>query len=196
MFDEAKNRLLRRKVIERSGDKRFVHHRWFVKYHLEIVERIARELCARYPTADTGLVDALVWLHDYEKIVDFDNQYNMQLEATATLMQRVGYAPHAVQQMCGMINRYNAKADLASSPIEIQIVSSADAASHLVGPFITLYWYENPSKSIEELQAENQRKLAVDWEKKVTLPEVKAAFDARYQNALEIAGIMPVSFLK
>jgi hypothetical protein len=84
---------------------------------------------------------------------------------------------------------------LATAPIEIQIVSSSDAASHLVGPFITLYWHENPSMTIAELQAENAKKLTIDWEKKITLPEVKAAFAQRYEYALEIAGVLPDRFL-
>lgn len=196
MIDEEKNLLLREKVTERSQDTHFIHHAWFVKYHLEIVAGIAHELCERHPDANVTFVDALVWLHDYEKIVDFDNQYNTELEATKTLMQEVGYSLDVIEQICSAINRYNAKDDLVSAPIETQIVSSADAAAHLVGPFITLYWYENPSKSIEELQNENKRKLAVDWEKKVTLPEVREAFSQRRQHALEIAGILPHSFLK
>lgn len=196
MIDDTKNTLLKKFVTARSQNQNFRHHDWFVKYHLEIVEHIAHELCEVYPEADKQYVDALLWLHDYEKIVNFDSQYNTELVATRELMKEVGYLPEVIDEMANTISIYNAKNDLHSAKIEIQIVSSSDAASHLVGPFITLYWYENPSKSIEELQNENKRKLTVDWEKKITLPEVKEAFSQRHQNALEIAGIISPLFLK
>jgi hypothetical protein len=195
MIDDEKNSLLKQKVVERSNDSNFVHHQWFVKYHLGIVEQIAHELCELYPDADRLFVDTLVWLHDYEKIVDFDKQYNTELLATRSIMKDVGYSTDSIEEIAQSINQYNAKENLASARIEIQIVSSSDAASHLVGPFITLYWYENPSNSIAQIQTENARKLSVDWEKKVTLPEVKKAFDKRHQYWLEIAGILPSSFL-
>jgi hypothetical protein len=196
MIDDKKNSLLKQKVSEQSNDRNFVHHQWFVKYHLEIVEQIAHELCERYPDADRLFVNALVWLHDYEKIVNFDEQYNTELVATKSIMAEVGYSTEVIEEMTQAINQYNAKDNLAAARIELQIVSSSDAASHLVGPFITLYWYENPSQSVAELQAENARKLLVDWEKKVTLPEVKQAFDQRYRYAMEIAGVLPSSFLE
>jgi len=52
-------------VRQVSADASFVHHEWFVKWHLEIVERIALELCKKYPAADRELVEVMVWLHDY-----------------------------------------------------------------------------------------------------------------------------------
>jgi hypothetical protein len=195
MIDDNKNQLLKQKVTERSADQRFRHYQWFVKYHLEIVEQIAHELCEQYPDADRLFVDALLWLHDYEKIIDFDNQYNTDLSATRAIMEDVGYSAEVIEEMVQSINRYNSKEDLVLAKIEIQIVASSDAASHFVGPFITLWWYENPSKSIAELQADNVKKLTVDWEKKVTLPEIKQSFGERYQYALEIAGVLPSSFL-
>lgn len=195
MVDDGKLSLLKSKVIECSNNKDFRHHSWFVKYHLEIVERIAHELCERYPDADQVFVDALTWLHDFEKIIDFENQYNTELIATRALMHDVGYTLDFIEDMANSINQFNAKEDLASTKIEIQIVSSSDAASHLVGPFTTLYWYENPSKTIDELQRENSRKMSVDWDKKVTLPEIKKAFNKRRLYQLEIAGVLPSSFL-
>jgi hypothetical protein len=196
MIDDAKNVLLKQKVIERSQDPKFIHHLWFVKYHLEIVEQIAHELCEMYPQANRQFVDTLLWLHDYEKIIDFDNQYNTELVATKQLMGETGYSPDVITEMCETINLYNAKKDLPLARIEVQIVSSSDASSHLVGPFTTLYWYENPSKSMAELQESNMKKMSVDWDVKITLPEIKKAFELRHQMVLEIAGILPTSFLK
>lgn len=189
------NEQLKAKVIEASSNPDFIHHEWFVKYHLEVVERIARELCGIYALADPSKVAALVWLHDYEKIIDFDNQYNTDLAATRRLMQDIGYDSQTIEEFAGLINVYNAKQELSRAPIEVQIVSSADAASHVVGPFITLYWYENPTTSISQLQAENRRKLAKDWDAKITLPEVRRAFEPRFKHAMEIAGELPDSYL-
>jgi hypothetical protein len=195
MDNEQLNLALKKEVTAQSSRAKFVHHEWFVTYHLEIVEQIARELCTIYKNADPIRVNTLVWLHDFEKIVDFDNQYNTEQTATKELMKSIGYSDDAIQFYTQQINIYNAKIDLVHAPIETQIVSSADAASHLVGPFITLYWYENPDKSITELQSENRRKLNADWEKKVTLPEIKAAFASRRLHVMEISGELPEKYL-
>lgn len=196
MIDDKQILDLKQQVITRAQDTSFRHHKWFVTYHLDIVAKIADELCALHPEANEKFVEALVWLHDYEKIMDFDNQYNAELAATKTLLKQLNFANDVSDALCQSLVTYNAKHDLASASIEIQIVSSADAASHLVGPFITLYWYENASQTIAELQQENRRKLTVDWDTKMTLPEVRQKFANRHHLLLEIAGEMPTSFLE
>lgn len=186
---------LKSAVTQRSTAKNFVHHKWFIKYHLEIVENIATELCDKYLDANRFKVLVLAWLHDYEKIIDFDNQYNTELEATKKLMREIGFETDFIEEMATNLNIYNAKDNLEAASIEIQIVSSSDAASHSVGPFMCLYWYENPTLSVDELMAANIRKISVDWEKKITLPEVKEAF-AKYRTFnLQVAGQLPEKYL-
>lgn len=184
-------------VVKLCQNPSFVHSEWFVEYHLEIVERIALELCDVYPTADRSTVKLLVWLHDYGKIVDFDNQYSKTLTAGYDALVGIGFPEAYAKKVIGYIELYDKKENLGSdsTPLEVKIVSSADGASHLVGPFFPLYWKENSSKSFKDLMRENVRKATVDWEKKVVLPEVKKAFEERHQFFLNQVGPLPDHFL-
>ena len=186
---------LKQAVSKRAEDQNFIHHKWFVRYHLEIVEQIASELCEKYSDADEFYVKVLVWLHDYEKIINFDNQYNRELIATKNLMQQLKFEPVFIERMATDINIYNAKENLHDASIDIQIVSSSDAASHSVGPFMCLYWYENPNLTIDQLMVANMRKISVDWGKKITLPEVTKAFSQYRDFNLQVAGQLPKHYL-
>jgi len=189
-------------VREVSAHPEFVHHKWFAKWHLEIVARIALELAEKYPEADRDLVEVMAWLHDYGKILDYENQYEKTLTAGREKLTELGFSTEFVNKAIGGIEVLDKKMelDLHDAPIEVQIVSSADGCSHIAGPFMSIFWnFETDptfvGKDYEELMQLNIAKANKDWARKIVLPEARAAFESRYWYILELSGQLPEKFL-
>ena len=184
-------------VKEKAANPAFIHHAWFVKYHLEIVEKIALEICDRYPQVNRDFIRLLAWLHDYGKILDFNNQSQMTLDAGRKTLLEMGFAEdvvgHALECIATMDQHRTL--DLHEAPLEVRIISSADAASHLVGPFYYLWWYENGNRPFEELMQTDIDKAMCDWHGKMVLPEVRQVFQTRHDFLLEQSGVIPERFL-
>lgn len=185
-------------VTEAAGNPQFLHHKWFVPWHLEIVERLALELAAKHPEADRDLVQVMAWLHDYGKILDFDNQYTTTPSAGRAKLTELGFAPEFVKRAVHAVETMDKKLeiDLRQAPIEVQIVASADGCAHLVGPFMQIFWHEATDKTFagktyQELMQLNLDKARKDWNRKIVLPEARAAFEPRYKFLCEQSGELP-----
>ena len=83
--------------------------------------------------------------------------------------------------------------DLSTAPIETQIISSADGASHMVGTFYPGYFGDGDG--FVSIQKRLKQKMEIDWNRKITLPEVKNAFGERYTRMRELLGEFPEKFL-
>lgn len=183
-------------VIKAAANPNFIHHKWFVKYHLDVVEQIALEACDMYPDANRDHVSALVWIHDYGKILGLTEMKD-KIDVIRSILLESGYNKNDITSILEFFKLVESKmeVDLHTAPIEVQIVSSADGASHMVGPFYSLWWYENAEKPFEELMADNKNKAMKDWERKIVLPEIREAFKLRHTYILERSGNFPKRYL-
>lgn len=195
--------LFKQHIREIASNPEFVHHKWFVTWHLEIVEKIALELCEIYSEADAELVQVMAWLHDYGKILSWENQYDRDLlNRGRDKLIELGFANDFANKAADYIVIHDKakELDLHQAPIEVQISSSADGCSHLVGPFLPIFWHEATdktfvNKTFEELMELNRKKVEKDWGHKIVLPEARKAFESRYKFQLEQAGELPDYFL-
>ncbi len=189
--------LLKQTVIKNCANNSFTYKEWFVDDHLLIVERIAMELCDIYPEADRDIVFALVWFHDFGKPLDEENERKVTKEKGVETMQKIGFMENFIEKVLRYWVRMEMKneIDISKEAIEVQIISSADGASHFVGKFYSSYFGDEPkvplSKTVESLKD----KIKKDWERKIVLPEVKKAFESHYFHALEIVGEYPDKFI-
>lgn len=177
VFDDCLNKL-ETHVLEQSNQASFVHSRWFVDHHIRIVERVAIELAAGYEHVDLDLIRAMTWIHDYGKIHGRREADEVNVMAVTHALRGAGFGDKMVREVQHCLHDFNRSSsmDLRTTRLETQIVSSADGCAHLIGPFMFLYWYENPSSSIEDLLEENRRKLQFDWDRKIVLPEARSLF--------------------
>lgn len=194
MINRLKN--LKEKISILAQDKNFIHHKWFLKYHLELVEKISFELYEKYIEANLDLLLGLIWIHDYGKIIGISDEKEV-LEKSKAFMTEIGFEKDFVNKVIELLEIFESKMtnDLSEAPIEVRIVSTADAISHMYGPFYQMYSYENPQKSVEELMDSNMKKLEKDWNRKIVLPEVKERLQERYYYLRESFGEIPERIL-
>ncbi len=180
---------LKQKIIVATQHPDFRHHKWFVKYHLELVEKISRSLCGKYPEANLNFVLALGWLHDYGKIIGLPGQDEHMITRSSgpVFLTGLGFEESVARDLIEAVKIIDGKnyEELVAARIEIKIVSTADGASHLFGPFYELWFYENPKVEFEMLMAKAREKLQLDWHNKIVLPEVKELLKERFLVILQ-----------
>lgn len=184
-------------VIENFSRKDFTYHEWMVEYHLKIVEKIAMEICDVYTEADRDIVQALVWFHDFGKPLDEKNERAITLIEGPKAMLDCGFSQEFIDRVveCWQLMEKKNEIDIRTTPIETQIVSSSDGASHFTGVFYPSYFNEDGDDFITT-QKHLKEKIEKDWNRKIVLPEVQNAFEAYYLRAKEMLGEFPEKFLK
>ena len=170
----------------------FIYSEWYVQWHLQVVERIALELCERYPDADTSVVRLLAWLHDYGKLFDIVASHAATQTHLPTLFAGRNFPRELAQQLLDAIAMIDRKQpeELAQATIEVRIVSSADALAHYESPLMMLHWLSHPGTSVTDALASHCGKMQRDTPK-ICLPEAHARFEILRPIFERIGGIVP-----
>ena len=103
---------LRKEVCKAARDESFIHHLWFVEYHLNIVYKITVECSEYYPKADLNIMKAIVWLHDYGKILDFDDQWNRLFTDGRNLLERLQFQNGFIETTMAYLDLFERKMDI------------------------------------------------------------------------------------
>jgi len=183
-------------AIKNFSNKDFIYNEWFVKYHLEIVERIAMELCDIYKDANKDIVKILVWFHDFGKPLNGKIEKETTINEGTKALLDCGFSQDFINKVIyywELMEKKN-EIDLYTAPIETKIISSADGAAHFVGVFYATYFGDG--HDFNTTQKELSNKIKKDWERKIVLPEVKKSFNDRYERMEEMVGVLPDKFLK
>jgi len=175
----------------------FVYREWMWEAHLLVVHKIAMELCGIYPEADRELVEALVWFHDFGKPIDEENEREVTRTEGPKTMRECGFGEDFVSKVLRYWELMEQKneIDIRTCPIEVQIISSADGCSHLVGVFYASWFRDYAGQPLVEIQKMVKEKMEKDWNRKIVLPEARQAFDQRYLHAKELFGEFPKRFI-
>lgn len=182
-------------VIKNFSLESFLYRDWMVDYHLKVVERIALELCDIYSEADRDLVHTLVWFHDFGKPIDKKNEKAKTLELGPKALKECGFEDIFIEKVVSywQLMEQKEEIDISKTPIEVQIISSADGASHFTGVFFPSYFGDGDD--FKTMQENIRLKIKKDWERKIVLPEVKKYFQGRYALTQELLGKFPDKFL-
>lgn len=119
---EDKIKAFREHVTEISANPEFLHHKWFAEWHLKIVERLALELCEYYPQVDRNLISVMAWLHDYDKILSKDGEYERyRLDQGRDKLIELGFDEEFANLAADYVGWADKKleVDLREAPIEV-----------------------------------------------------------------------------
>lgn len=180
---------LKQHVCQAASRPPFIHAGWFVEHHLLIIEQLVHELCDRYSAADRELCQAMVWVHDWGKILTNkgDDEEAVTRQQIMETLPQFGFNPEQCTKLLEIYNEMESLAPKAADfLLETKVISTADAVSHYIGPFFPIYFQEYNTLPLGELIEGNQRKIARDL-KKILLPEVLPFVQPRMKIVAEYA---------
>ncbi len=143
------------------------------KYHIESVVRHALHL-ADMLHADKEVVELAAYLHDIGRQKEKGDEYHHLLgeRYAREILIEHNVPTETINRVCLCIRRHRASKEDLPQTLEEEIIANADAMSHF--EMIPLFFYWGASQATyEEAQVFVKKKLARDWEEKLTLKQAR-----------------------
>ena len=160
--------------LRAATDPSFVHHEWYVKHHLDYVMAIAKAIVKSDEPEDQQLIEDMVWMHDYPKMLGDKENFELVREVVSKHRSK-RYTDRLMNQLRWMEEIKSPDWSGGTTTIAA-VMSTADALAHYYGPFWQIYMDENEDKDLEFLKKSNAAKLEKDKNKLQAGP-MKGALD-------------------
>ena len=160
--------------LRAATDPSFVHHEWYVKHHLDYVMAIAKAIVKSDEPEDQQLIEDMVWMHDYPKMLGDKENFELVREVVSKHRSK-RYTDRLMNQLRWMEEIKSPDWSGGTTTIAA-VMSTADALAHYYGPFWQIYMDENEDKDLEFLKKSNAAKLEKD-KRKLQAGPMKDALD-------------------
>lgn len=172
--------------VERFAREKFAKAdmNWFVKMHLEYVEKFSLIL-AEKKNANKDVLRLSVWLHDINHDKVKENHHMENAAFAVELLAKQGFDAKIVKAVEHCILTHSCKNDHIPQTLEAKILASADAMSHIdnfsVLLFVAFVIEKYDTKRAHEWLS---RKIDRDWNK-ILIHEGKEIIKNKYEEAME-----------
>ncbi len=160
---------------------------WFYEDHILVVEKLAMELCDRYPEANRDAVTLMVFLHDVGRAGNHSKNHDLYgSEYARQLLTENEFSPAFVNLVVEGCKTHSC--DDFGQPVSLEgkILATADALSHFHHGFYLKIFYAWSQKSTDKqdfihLKQKIFAKMDRDLNSKIFFPEAKNVALPLYQ---------------
>jgi putative nucleotidyltransferase with HDIG domain len=168
---------------------------WFYEEHVLVVEKLAMELCDKYPEANRDAVTLMVFLHDIGRADNHSEDHDLYgSEYARKLLTENEFPPDFVDLVAQGCKTHSCDDFGQPTSLEGKILATADAMSHFQRGFylrIFYAWNQKADKMHYPELENNQNfanlkeklfaKMDRDFNSKIFFPEAKNAVLPLYQ---------------
>jgi putative nucleotidyltransferase with HDIG domain len=153
-------------------------------YHIVPVVKNALLLSKRL-NADKEVVEISAYLHDIGKISKKhskkdNNHHIVGAEESRIILKRLGYDNKFIDKVYHCILAHRGSKGPNPKTKEAKIVNCADAMAHF-DTFLYLFKHFLKKRSFEETIIKVEKRVKIDWNKKISLPEAREIVKDKYE---------------
>ncbi len=161
--------------------------KWFYQEHILVVEKLAMQLCDKYPAANRDAVTLMVYLHDIGRADNHSENHDLYgSEYAHKLLTENEFPQDFIKLVAQGCKTHSCDNFGQPTSLEGKILATADAMSHFQGGFYLRIFYAWSQKATNKqnfthLKKKLFAKMDRDFNNKIFFPEAKNAVLPLYQ---------------